>query len=189
MSASSGSISSFVLDPSASDSDGASACSDGCHLDTKQSYFDEPSKAYSSDGACEASCDHCHQASQDFEVVEDDDFHDVLVVGAGPNGLALVSRLRERHPPSIYTDLEQARIRWLGGKLHTKVKGQRRKLVGRESSRAPETTPKICVFDASGSDWMQTWRNVSISGHIPCCSSEHHWQYFQNLNIRSAKNF
>lgn len=119
--------------------------------------------------ACDSSCDADHSKSS-FPVIQPEDFHDVVVIGAGPNGLALVSRLCEVNPPSIYTDLEHARLSWLGGHQHAKVSGRQRKLVGRKSSSGAGKNPNVAVFDAAGDEWMNTWKNVgfscSLASHI-----------------------
>ena len=39
--------------------------------------------------------------------------HDVLIVGAGPAGLAIAARLREPTPSSIFTDAEHDRYQWI----------------------------------------------------------------------------
>ena len=39
--------------------------------------------------------------------------HDVLIVGAGPAGLAVAARLREPTPSSIFTDAEHDRYQWI----------------------------------------------------------------------------
>lgn len=136
------SVSSFRLsDPasgSGSDSDGLSDCGSECQKHEKPKV-----------------------SSSSFPIIQAEDFYDVLVVGGGPNGLAVCSRLREPNPPSIYTDLEHARLRWLGGSRTKKVKGRQRKLQERGSSRGKEAGPRIAVFDAAGPSWMNTWKNVS----------------------------
>ena len=39
--------------------------------------------------------------------------HDVLIVGAGPGGLAVAARLREPTPSAVFTDAEHNRYQWV----------------------------------------------------------------------------
>ena len=39
--------------------------------------------------------------------------HDVLIVGAGPGGLAVAARLREPTPSAVFTDAEHDRYQWV----------------------------------------------------------------------------
>lgn len=95
------------------------------------------------------------------------DFHKVVIIGGGPNALALASRLREPLPASLYTDLEHARLSFLKrNKLVRKVKGLKRTVVppqesAREnfspSSPSSESTGGIKIYDSTSSKWMGKW--------------------------------
>ena len=39
--------------------------------------------------------------------------HDILIVGAGPAGLAIAARLCEPAPSAVFTDAEHARYQWI----------------------------------------------------------------------------
>lgn len=39
--------------------------------------------------------------------------HEVLIIGAGPAGLAVAARLREPTPSSVFTDAEHDRYQWI----------------------------------------------------------------------------
>lgn len=53
--------------------------------------------------------------------------HDVLIVGAGPGGLAVAARLREPTPSAVFTDAEHNRYQWVkkySGRMNLVPRGQ-----------------------------------------------------------------
>lgn len=62
--------------------------------------------------------------------------HDVLIVGAGPGGLAVAARLREPTPSAVFTDAEHNRYQWV--KKHS---GRMNLL-----PRGPDTARSKCSF-------------------------------------------
>lgn len=53
--------------------------------------------------------------------------HDVLIVGAGPGGLAVAARLREPTPSAVFTDAEHNRYQWVkkySGRMNLLSRGQ-----------------------------------------------------------------
>ncbi|KAF2766451.1 hypothetical protein EJ03DRAFT_390980 [Teratosphaeria nubilosa] len=101
--------------------------------------------------------------SQD-ELEPDQPIYDVAIIGAGPCGLGLAARLREKHPSALFTDVEQARYHWINRNGHkTTVRGWKR---GRWNGRTtpPKSNPdkangepSILVLDSAGSTWMSKW--------------------------------
>lgn len=85
--------------------------------------------------------------------------HDVLIIGAGPSGLAVAARLREHTPSALYTDEEHRRFHWL--KKHA---GQS-SVIGRRTGkvRSAFNGPKerdLLVLDAEGPDWLRRWNRL-----------------------------
>jgi len=85
--------------------------------------------------------------------------HDVLIVGAGPCGLAVAARLCEHTPSAIFTDEEHQRYHWI--KKHTTQTTIKNKKTGQIK---PPT--RFCrnystlVLDGSGNDWMARWNQL-----------------------------
>lgn len=89
---------------------------------------------------------------------------DVLIVGAGPAGLAAAARIREQAPSAMFTDEEHRRFHWLS--KHGKRVALKQTKTGRVQSVSPETVPpgrtecKMAVLDASGDVWLGRWRRL-----------------------------
>lgn len=94
--------------------------------------------------------------------------HDVLIIGAGPCGLAVAARLRERTPSALYTDEEHRRFHWLakhGDK--SAVKDRKTGRVHRRTSESSPTAhlkgskdPSVLVLDGEGAGWMTRWNRL-----------------------------
>jgi hypothetical protein len=77
--------------------------------------------------------------------------YDLVVIGAGPHALALVSRLLERWPSSIISDAEHSRLHHLhSGKSHKKGLDKISPLLLNSINK------RILVIDKYG-EWMAKW--------------------------------
>ena len=92
--------------------------------------------------------------------------HDIIIVGAGPCGLALAARLHESTPSALFTDSEHQRYHWMKASSTTKHPKARR--TSRRSNtvtdrllRGPSLPSKssmdIAVLDAHSDKWMSAW--------------------------------
>jgi hypothetical protein len=90
---------------------------------------------------------------------EEEQIHDVLIVGAGPCGFAVAARLREHTPSALFTDDEHNRYHWIA-KHATRATIKNRKTGALR--RPPSVTDErgglsMLVLDSSGTDWMVKW--------------------------------
>ncbi|KAL8657886.1 MAG: hypothetical protein Q9226_001483 [Calogaya cf. arnoldii] len=75
--------------------------------------------------------------------------HDILIIGAGPAGLAVAARLREPTPSAVFTDAEHNRYQWI--KKHS---GRNRN----DDTKIGNTHRlDIKVLDSSGPNWLRSW--------------------------------
>ncbi|KAK2757878.1 hypothetical protein FQN54_004284 [Arachnomyces sp. PD_36] len=119
---------------------------------------------------------------------------DVLIIGAGPCGLAVAARLREETPSAIFTDEEHQRYHWIkrhsgrmalvqahnrkmNGVKAEKYKGQEErpqrqggnccKVGSKPAHKQRISSPSILVLDSTGDRWIQKWERSFQTLQIP----------------------
>ena len=78
--------------------------------------------------------------------------YDVLIIGAGPSGLAVASRLREPTPSTLYTDAEHSQYRRATTSHQGPKKGNGDRKQGRDLS--------LLVLDGTAPTWMGRWKHA-----------------------------
>lgn len=85
--------------------------------------------------------------------------HDVIIVGAGPCGLAVAARLCEQTPSALFTDEEHRRYHWI--KKNTERAAIKNKRTGKvKDSVTTCRNYSTLVLDSTGKDWMQRWNEL-----------------------------
>ncbi|KAH7418361.1 hypothetical protein BKA64DRAFT_564285 [Cadophora sp. MPI-SDFR-AT-0126] len=96
--------------------------------------------------------------------------HDVVIIGAGPCGLAIAARLREPTPSALFTESEHQKFHFIKARQNHKPDSKAKNKPIRTSRRA-HTSPDrllpghsisnhdldITVLDANGDQWMSAW--------------------------------
>lgn len=95
--------------------------------------------------------------------------YDVAIIGAGPCGLAVASRLREFTPAALFTDDEHARY-WKRFNRPESIENERKKArrtcASNHGAIISQSERSLIVLDAQSSSWMSAWRERFGALHI-----------------------
>lgn len=101
--------------------------------------------------------------------ISDPDIYDVIIVGAGPCGLAVAARLNEPIPAAIFTDEEHRRFQWIrrhGRKMTLKNSRSGRVSLPSPTLPAQHSDYKMLVLDAEHESWMGRWKALFAAYEI-----------------------
>ncbi|WFD04727.1 hypothetical protein MVES1_000051 [Malassezia vespertilionis] len=107
-------------------------------------------------------------------------FFDVIVIGAGPAALSLVTRILESRPAAIYLEEEREFLHWLQRRKNNTVaapgyktactgRGAEKALTHMDHSKRPvrEAPFTILILDKLGDGWMGQWNQNFTNLEIP----------------------
>lgn len=84
--------------------------------------------------------------------------YDIVIVGAGPCGLAVAARLRERTPSAIFTDQEHQRYHWIR-QHQTSIRSRKTGRI-RQPEQASAQQYSMLVLDSTSDEWVGRWRQL-----------------------------
>ena len=96
----------------------------------------------------------------------EEDVYDVIIVGAGPCGLATAARMREHTPAALFTDEEHRRFRFL--RRHPKGSSP-------GSRKDHSLGPKMLILDAEDDKWLGRWKRLFKTYDISHLRSPMFW--------------
>ncbi|KAI1967213.1 hypothetical protein LOZ07_006443 [Ophidiomyces ophidiicola] len=115
---------------------------------------------------------------------DENELLDVIIIGAGPCGLGVASRLQEETPAAVFTDEEHQRYHWIKkhtGRMpllqahHGKMKGVKATKYnaikadseGIKYSALEKPRYSTLILDSSGDQWLSKWRRSFRLLEIP----------------------
>lgn len=101
-------------------------------------------------------------------VINPDYFYNVIIIGSGPCGLAVASRLREPTPSALYSDYEHQRFHFLRNKGHLMNFTDRK---ARKACSNPIDPNSLLVLDAYSDQWLGMWDSQFDTCEIPTLRS------------------
>jgi 2-polyprenyl-6-methoxyphenol hydroxylase-like FAD-dependent oxidoreductase len=90
--------------------------------------------------------------------------HDIIIIGAGPAGLAVAARLCEQTPSALFTDEEHQRYHWI--RKHGQAMSIKNRKTGKVKQAATADVHakaqgySTLVLDAAGDEWMARWNRL-----------------------------
>lgn len=123
-----------------------------------------------------------------YDDVQRDDIFDVLIIGAGPCGLAVAARLQEPVPAAIFTDEEHRRYQWL--RVHGSKVALKHLRSGQNLSHTRGTKPsyRMAVIDGTADSWMTRWNKRFETLDIPHLRSPLPW-HLDPKDLDSLRGF